>query len=289
MHDPVGYVRCRSLTERGSSCGSFFPYLAPLSESVCLGNFGVVRALFAAIADDHAGLERELAAIDQLRERLAEMLANPEPGPVTEEDRERFAPTSVNARFKEDWDKARFDAERLLSVAAAAAWFGRDLARMRRYLTLAEAQSRRMLEEHLALVSGAERAPPPAESPGDYNVVDMELFSRIDGPRQAEVVPKMQSLGYASPARVAELFSSRPAPREALARWLHAGLVPLCRTCGVLALLDANFKRREAARVVGDSALAERSGEITRRVGAVLLDEPRADPLVALDALLVTE
>jgi hypothetical protein len=289
LHDPMNYVRRRSLTERGLSCGSFFPNLAPLSESVCYGNFGAGRALFAAIADDHAGLERELAVVDQLMDRLAEMLADPEPGPVTEEDRGLIAPTPVNARFKEDWDKARFDAERLLSVAAAAAWFGRDLGRMRRYLTLAEAHSRGMLEEHLALVAGDRRAPHPAESPGDYNVVDMELFALIDGPRQADVVPKMQSLGYASPARVAELFSSRPAPREALSRWLHAGLVPLCRSCGVMALLKANFERREAARVVGDSALAERLGEITRQLGAVLLDEHRAEPLAALDALLVSE
>ena len=289
LHDPVGYVRRRSVTEQGMACGSFFPNLAPLSESVCLGNFGVVRALFAAIADDHAMLERELSAIDQLMDRLSEMRANPTAGPVTEADRAAIAPASVSARFKEDWDKARFDAERLLSVAAAAAWFGHDLGRMRRYLRLAEAHSRGMLEEHLALVAGEQRAPRPEESPGDYNIVDMELFSLIDSSHQAQVVPKMQSLGYASPARVAELFSSRPIPREALAQWLRAGLVPLCRTCGVMALLEHNFNRREAARVVGDTALAERLGQITRQLGAVLTDERRGEPLVALDALLVTE
>ena len=134
-----------------------------------------------------------------------------------------------------------------------------------------------------------QRAPRPEGYPSDYNVVDMELFSLIDGPHHAEVVQKMQSLGYASAARVAELFSSRPVPREALSRWLRTGMVPFCQTCGVMALLEANFNRREAARVVGDSALAERLGQITRQLGALLTDEHRGEPLVALDALLVTD
>jgi hypothetical protein len=289
LHEPVNYVRRRSVSEQGMACGSLFPSLTPLAESVCLGNYGVNRALFAAIADDPAALEHELGAIDQLMARLAGILANPVPGLITAEDRARIDPTTVSARFKEEWDKTRYDAERLLAVAAAAAWFGRDLKRMRRYLTLAEAHSRSMLEEHLALVAGDQRAPRPEGSPSDYNSVDMELFSLVDGPRHAEVVPKMQRLGYASAARVAELFSSRPVPREALSQWLRAGLVPFCRTCGVMALLEANFNRREAALVVGDSALAEHLGQITRQLWATLTDEHSGEPLVALDALLVTE
>ena len=54
----------------------------------------------------------------------------------------------------------------------------------------------------------------------------------------------------------------------------------------VFPLLDATFRRREAARLVGDTELEARLRDIGQKLGKALIDENFAIPVVALESLL---
>jgi hypothetical protein len=275
LHEPAVYLWDRpAFFDEGNECTSEFEEQKALVAANCRGNIGVVRALFGALTGDSELLATELASIDGLRSELQKVNAIRKP--MTRRGRE----------FSEQLDSARFDAQRLLAVAAAAAWYGHDGARMASYLPFAEAHARAILEEHLELVAGKKTAPDPGHSPGDYGAPDMDLFARAGQVPPDALVAKMRELHFTSPARLAALVASRKAEREALAVWVKGDFPSACTDCGLFPLLDATFRRREAARLVGDTELEGRLLEISQKLGRALIDKNFAVPVVAFESLL---
>lgn len=292
LRDPAGYVRFWPIyagSEMRSGCGASHEVLGYLVELNCSADRGVRRALFAAMAGDAELLETELTVTDNLLEELKALLSRPKSfvdpsGRISA----REQGISPRAFYQAERDRVRFDAERALSVAATAAWFGHDDARVARYLPYAEAHSRAILEEHVALVSGAKRIPDAEHSPSDYSEVDMDFFRWLERDAPEVTLRKMRDLSYAEPARLAALFSAGRAPqtRAALARWVREGFVKPGPTSGLFELFETSFRRREAARLIGDQKLEAELLEITRKLGRTLRDPRAYAPIASLESLL---
>ncbi len=288
LHEPSKYFRFQPIAgddhTYGVSCGSAFPSLERLIGLDCTANLGVVRALFAAVSGDDERLAAELGRIDSLAAELAWLQKHP-PALTVPKD---FGESMDQARdqFRSELDEASFDAERVLAVAAAAAWTGHDDMHVGRYLPLAEAHAQGILREHLDLVAGHLAAPDPSHSPSDYSDLDVQIFALADTASPEELVAAMKERSFSSPPRLAAILSSRPRHREAFAAWVRGGFVKTCRTCGLYSLLDTTFRRREAARLAGEHELEARLAVITRKLGAALLREPSFGPVTSLESLL---
>ncbi len=292
LRDPAGYVRFWPIyigSERRSGCGAMHELLTGLAELDCAADRGVRRALFAAMAGDAELLATELTVTDGLLEELKMLLAWPHDF-VDDTGRAAAKAEGINPVifFQSERDRLRFDAERALAVAATAAWFGHDDARVAAYLPYAEAHARAILEEHLALVSGTKSIPDAEHAPSDFSEIDMTFFRAIEHDAPDATLKKMRELSYAEPARLAELFGGGRAPRtrKALARWVEAGFVAAGPTSGLFDLLETTFRRREAARLVGNQKLEAELAEVTRKLGQTLRDPRAYAPTVSLESLL---
>ena len=257
-----------------TGCGSEFKELNALVGANCRGNIAVVRALFAALTADARLLEEELSDIDDVLGELMKVDSIVTRGPLNRKE------------FMERLRVAIFDTKRLLAVAAAAAWYGHDEARVTKYLAYAESHARAVMEEHVELVLGKRAMPDPRHSPSDYSVTDMEIFAAVGQVSPQTLVEKMRALHYTSPARLAAIVTTRSPEREALATWVVSDFPQACTDCGLFPLLDATFRRREAARLAGAADLEARLRAISQKLGKVLLDENFAIPVVAFESLL---
>ena len=292
LRDPANYVRFWPIyagSELRSGCGAANELLQGIANLNCAADRGARRALFAAMAGDGELLDQELALTDGLLEELKMLLSRPnnfiDPSGRASARAEGVNPLTF---FQNERDRLRFDAERALAVAATAAWFGHDDTHVAAYLPYAEAHARAILEEHVALVSGAKRIPDAEHSPSDFSPIDMDFFRSIEAETPQRTLQKMRDLGYSEPARLAELFGGGRAPqtREALARWVREGFVAPAPQSGIFELFEATFRRREAARLVGDKKLEAELLEITRKLGKTLRDPRAFAPTASLESLL---
>lgn len=296
LHDPAGYVRFWPIYELGGShdyWGTETLSLSPIVLANGNADCGVRRALFAAMAGDVGLLDVELRAIDALLDLLKDLLARRAHGvPETPDPRDAFPRPRSAAEIAEERETARFDAERVLSVAAIAAWFGHDETRTNAYLPYAEAHSRGIFQEHLDMVAGRQEADPhPAESPGDYTQIDMQIFASLRQDDPSVTLQKMRRAGYSEPARLSAMFGSGryAAARQALATWVKAGFVEPTPTGGLLDLFERSFRRREAARLIGDTTLEAKLLVVTQKLGRILYDPRSYAAVVSLESVVAKD
>ena len=284
LHDPAGYARfvpLGDLDTNTASCGVYLTMLRDASQSVCLANAASTRMLHYATTGEATKYEDEARAID----RMVDALPTLDAAHVVPADGEYGAmPTADELSTKRE--EMRYDAQRDLAVAASAAWFAHDDARVKRYVPYAEAHARAILEEHLRLVAGEQKAPAASHSPSDYSAVDMDLFATIDQTAPDAFAAKLAQSGFTSPARLAALLGARPANRGVLRTWLARGYPKVCRGCGLYALLDSTFRRRFLAELVGETALAAKWLDVTQKLGAGLRKRESYGPVLSLESLL---
>lgn len=178
-------------------------------------------------------------------------------------------------------------AQSAFAVSAVAAWLAHDEERTRRYLAHAEAHAGRTLSEHLTL--GARAPVPVAGDSSKWSSVDIELFGLADFEEPAAFVRRLKDLSYAQPLRLHALLTPRPRLRAAAKTWIEGEFVPICRSCGLFAVLEGTAKRREAARTVGATELESKLAEITRRMGEAWTRDATRKELWALELLYRSE
>jgi hypothetical protein len=279
LHEPFAYVRFLPIIFGSETSRSMFDSLNTLAAVASEENTGAARALFDAITGSPA-TGGELQMADRLYGILADV-AQHAPSPPPADPRAQD--------FADELGRHVFDAQRALAVAAAAAWYARDEARFEKYLPYIEAHAKSVFTEHLALVRGLKRAPDASHSPSDYSELDMTLFSMADSATPDEFVAKLRERSFSSPARLEELLTSRPRHRAKFAEWVKSGFVPRCRTCGMYALLDGTFRRREAARIAGERGLEARFAGIQQKLGEALTRPACWGPILSLESLLATK
>lgn len=99
------------------------------------------------MAGDRELLDLELGRIDQLLVELKAMLDRRGAGlKETPDPLDRFPRPRTPYELVEEREQARQDAERALSVATAAAWFGQENERVRAYLNYTENHSREIAQ-----------------------------------------------------------------------------------------------------------------------------------------------
>jgi serine/threonine protein kinase len=296
LHDPAGYVRFWPIyegSEGHAGWGTATKSLEPLVTANAAADSGVRRAIFAAMAGDSALLETELRQVDNLFVEFAKMRERRDAGIAETPDPTDTSPTPRSAdEIVEERETARFDAERALSVAAAAAWFGHDDQRVVAYLPHAEAHSRGIFYQHLRRVSGQLLDDPhPAQSPGDYNVVDMQIFMSLRQEPPADTLKRMQGTGFSEPSRLFQMFAAgrHPQAQKLFAAWVRSGFVAATPAGGFYELFERAFRRREAARLIGDKKLEAELLTVTQKLGKVLRDPRRYAAIVSLESLLAKE
>lgn len=296
LHDPAGYARFWPIyegSEGNAYWGTATKSLEPLVAANVAADSGVRRAIFAAMAGDSELLETELRQIDHLAEEFAKMRERRDAGIAeTADPPDAYPHPRSPSEIVKERETARFDAERALSVAAAAAWFGHDDKRVAAYLPNAEAHSRGIFYEHLRRVSGALLDDPhPAQSPGDYNVVDMQVFMSLRQEPPSDTLKRMQGSGFSEPSRLYQMFAAgrHPQAQKVFAAWVQAGFVASTPTGGFYELFEQAFRRREAARLIGDKKLEAELLTVTQKLGRVLRDARRYAAIVSLESLLAKE
>lgn len=296
LHDPAGYVRYWPIyagSEGSAGWGTATASLEPLVAANAAADSGVRRALFAAMAGDSELLETELGQIDHLSEEFAKMRKRRDAGiPETPDPPDTFPRPRSSSEIADERETARFDAERVLTVAAAAAWLGHDDKRVVAYLPHAESHSRAIFYGHLGRVSGELLDDPhPSESPGDYNVVDMQIFMSLRQEPPADTLKRMQGTGFSEPSRLYQMFAAgrHPEVKKLLAAWVRAGFVAATPTGGFYELFERAFRRREAARLVGDQQLEAELLTVTQKLGRLLRDPRSYAAIVSLESLLAKE
>lgn len=293
LHDPAGYVRFWPIyagSEGHDYWGTRTSSLEPLVAANAAADSGVRRALFAAMAGDAELLETELRSVDHLADEFAKMRERRDRGEAETPDApDTYPRPRSDSEIEEERGTARFDAERALSVAAAAAWFGHDAQRVTAYLPHAEAHSRGIFYEHLQRVSGERLEDPhPAQSPGDYNLVDMQIFMSLRQEPPADTLKRMQGSGFSEPSRLYQMFAAgrHPEAQKLFAAWVKGGFVGASPTGGFYELFERTFRRREAARLVGDKKLEAELLTVTQKLGRVLRDARSYAAIVSLESLL---
>jgi hypothetical protein len=245
------------------------------------------------MAGDKELLDLELGRADHLLAELKALLDRRGAGLMETPDPPDTLPRPRSPQaLVEEREHARKDAERALSVATAAAWFGQENERVQAYLEYTENHSRAILYEHLALVSGKrEDDPHPAESPGDYTVLDMRIFFSLRADPVAETMKRMKAVGYSEPARLFAMFGSGryPEARKALASWVADGFVPPSPHGGLVELFERSFRRREAARLVGNAAVFAQQLALTQKLGRLLRDPRSYAVIMSLESLLAKD
>ena len=296
LHDPAGYVRFWPIyagSEGHDHWGTATQSLEPLVRANEAADSGVRRALFAAMAGDSELLETELRQADQLFDAFAKMRERRDAGIAeTPDPPDTYPRPRSKSEIVEERESARFDAERALSVAAAAAWFGHDDKRVTTYLPYAEAHSRGIFYEHLRRVSGELLDDPhPSQSPGDYNVVDMQIFMSLRQEPPSDTLKRLQGSGFSEPSRLYQMFAAgrHPQAQKLFAAWVQAGFVAATPTGGFYELFERAFRRREAARLIGDKKLEAELLTVTQKLGRVLRDPRRYAAIVSLESLLAKE
>ena len=296
LHDPAGYVRFWPIyagSEDRGYWGTRTASLEPLVAANAAADSGVRRALFAAMAGDAELLTTELRGIDVLAAEFAKMRERRDAGIAeTPDPSDTYPRPRTASEIEEERGTARFDAERVLSVAAAAAWFGHDDARVVTYLPHAEAHSRAIFYAHLDRVSGKLLDDPhPAESPGDYNVVDMQIFMSLRQEPPADTLKRMQASGFSEPSRLYQMFAAgrHPEAQKVFATWVRSGFVSASPTGGFYELFERTFRRREAARLIGDKKLEAELLTVTQKLGRLLRDPRSYAAIVSLESLLAKE
>lgn len=284
LHDPGRYFRFQPLAPGGAEqCGSSFAALDALAGRVCLAEIGVVHAIFAAVTGDAERLASELAAADALKDDLVALSERP-PSDATEVI--GLSAAEARTELSRELGEQTYRAQRYLAVAAAAAWVGHDDARARAYTPWVSAHERAILGEHLELVDGKRPAPDPAHSPSDYSDVDMKMFTIAQDGTPDELARELEARAFTQPVRLWALLAARPAHKAALRPWVERGFGKVCRTCGVYALLEASYRRREAARLVGARDLEARLAEVTRKVGRALTTSRASNAVVSIESLV---
>jgi hypothetical protein len=276
LHEPFAYVRFLPIIFGARECGSMFEQLDRFAALRCEENTGVGRALFDAIVGS-AATDGELQRVDRLYGVMTDVARHSPhlpPGDPRAQD------------FADELGRDVFDAERALAVAAAAAWYAHDEARFEKYLPYIEAHAKSVFTEHLALVRGLKKVPDASHSPSDYSDLDMTMFGMADSATPDAFVAKLRERSFSSPARLEELLTSRPQHRAKFAEWVKSGFVPRCRICGVYALLDGTFRRREAARIAGERDLEAKFAVIQQKLGEALTRPASWGPVLSLESLL---
>jgi hypothetical protein len=288
LHDPGGYPLLQPLAGQdrryGVGCGSSFTSLGDATELGCRANLDVMRAMFAAVIGDTPRLTKELAEVRRFSAAIASLAGREDLS--TSYPVDGVTPTELRNQYRDEVGSLVSVEHQIAAVAAAAAWVGRDTDSLDYFLARTRGHEGAILREHLDLVSGKRKAPDASHSPSDYSALDMEMFAAAEARSPADLVALLKQKKFSSPTRLAALLSSRPGAREAAREWVHDGFVPVCRTCGVHALLRAAFARREAARVVGDVELEGRMREVTLALGRALLREASFAPVSSLESIV---
>jgi hypothetical protein len=285
LHDPTTYARFTPLeVARGRPGIADGPLVRPRHQTE-LANLADRQMLHAAITGETEAYQEAARVLDDLA-LIAVRL-----------DRLRFDAVAaaggeegeVRTAFDEEREAIHYDAQRDLSVAASAAFFAKDHERLQRYLGVAEAHSKGILDEHLRLVAGALSAPAASHHPSDYSDVDMQLFAEVDSVDPAVFARQLQDVRFTSPACLADFLASRPRLQPAVRAQMDHGYLAIPRLAPLYTTLDAAFRRRFAAGVVGDPELEARWLTVTRHLGAALRRDGALLPVVSLESLLTNE
>jgi hypothetical protein len=285
LHDPTTYARFTPL-EVARWPGIADGPLVRSRQQTELANRADRQMLHAAITGETEAYQQAARVMDDLV-------------PIVERlDRLRFDAIATGAggevgaprsALDDERDSIHFDAQRDLSVATSAAFFAHDDARVKRYLPIAEAHSRGIVEEHLRLVAGTQAAPVESHHPSDYSDIDMELFAEVGTADPAAFARKLEDAHFTSPACLADFLSSRPQLHAAVRAQMDKGYLGIPRLAPLYTTLDAAFRRRFAAGVVGDPQLEARWLTVTRNLGAALRRDGALVPVVSLESLLTKE
>ncbi len=195
---------------------------------------------------------------------------------------------SNRADFPDDVAANDFRWQKVLAVAAGAAFEAGDDARAERYLPRAEAHSRAVIEHHLVLKRRPESDPrfgDPSWGTLWFPNVDV-LAAAQRGGSAADAVRVLEETHTTARPVFGALLARVRGDRSALERWAKTKLPAPCATCGVDTVAESVSDRLAIARALGDRIATASLQAVADRYVTALLERDGAPERLELARLV---